>query len=196
MTSRDIWERDYRPHLLDVDRNRVDVEGSREALQRGAEREKWTYYGPLFIWEQMRRSLGDLCMYESLVLDPGWIHDFNRAYTDHLKAHFKILLEEALPLILEVGFDGLDPMEVAAGNEILKFAEDCGDRLVFIGGFNKRIIESHDKELIRKEATTFMWEMKAREASFLFGSDHSISTNTNYEDFKCLVEVYREEAMY
>ena len=95
MTSRDIRERDYRPHLLDVDRNRVDVEGSREVLQRGAEREKWTYYGPLFIWEQMRRSLGDLCMYESLVLDPGWIHDFNRAYTDHLKAHFKILLEEA-----------------------------------------------------------------------------------------------------
>ena len=192
MTSRDIRERDYRPHLLDVDSDRVDVEGSREALQCGAEREKWTYYGTLFIWEQMCRSLGDLCMYESLVLDPGWIHDFNCAYTDHLNAHFKILLEEAgvpdgmwlykdlgfkqrffcfpkvlnelifayykevvdffnsygvkvllhscgfveeaLPLIQEASFDGLNSMEVAAGNGILKFAEDCGDRLVFIGG--------------------------------------------------------------
>ena len=63
-------------------------------------------------------------------------------------------------------------------------------------GGDKRIIESHDRELIRKAATIFMKEMKAREASFLFRSDQSISTNTNYEDFKCLVEVYREEAMY
>jgi len=38
--------------------------------------------------------------------------------------------------------------------------------------------------------------MKAREARFLFGSDHSISTNTNYEDFQYLLEVYREQMAY
>ena len=254
MDSREIWERDYRPHLLDLDRDRVNVDGTRQSLEGALAQEKWTYYGTLFIWEQMRRSLGDLCMYESLIVDPDWIHDFNRVYTDHLKAHFQILLEEAgvpdgmwlyedlgfkerlfcspkhlgdlifpyykevvdffhtygvkvvlhtcgftadaLPLIVEAGFDGLNPMEVAAGNDILKFAEEYGDRLVFIGGFDKRIIESHDKSLIRKEVTKFMREMKAREARFLFGSDHSISTNTNYEDFQYLLEVYREQMAY
>ncbi len=254
MTSREIWEQDYRPHLLDLDRDRVNVEGARRALEGALAQEKWTYHGNLFIWEQMRRSLGDLCMYESLVLDPDWIHDFNRVYTDHLKAHFQILLEEAgvpdgmwlyedlgfkqrlfcspkvlgdlffpyykevvdffhtygvkvvlhtcgftadaLPLIVEAGFDGLNPMEVAAGNDILKFAEEYGERLVFIGGFDKRIIESHDRPLIRKEVTTFMREMKARGARFLFGSDHSISTNTDFEDFQYLLEVYREQMAY
>jgi uroporphyrinogen decarboxylase len=29
------------------------------------------------------------------VLDPDWIRDFNRVHTDHLKAHYRILLEEA-----------------------------------------------------------------------------------------------------
>ena len=95
MTSREIWDRDYRPHLLSVERSRVNVDATRQALQRPLAQEKWTFYGTLFIWEQMRRSLGDLCMYESLILHPDWIHDINRVYTDHLKAHFKILLEEA-----------------------------------------------------------------------------------------------------
>ena len=38
--------------------------------------------------------------------------------------------------------------------------------------------------------------MKARGARFVFGSDHSISTNTDYEDFRYMVEVYREHMLY
>ena len=254
MTSREVWERDYRPHLLKVEPDRVNVESAKQASQQPVAGEKWTHYGALFIWEHMRRSLGDLCMYESLILDPGWIHDFNRVYTDHLIAHFKILLEqggvpdgmwlyedlgfkdrlfcspqvltelifpyykevvdffhsygmkvvlhscgsttEAMPLIVEAGFDGLHPMEVAAGNNTFDFAEQYGDQLVFIGGFDKRIIESHDKDYIRREVTTFMQGMKERGARFIFGSDHSISTNTDYEDFQYMVEVYREQMYY
>lgn len=254
MTSRDIWERDYRPHVLDIDRTRVNVEASADNLERLRNQDKWTHYGTLFIWEHMRRSMGDLCMYESLAMDPDWIRDFNRVYTDHLVGHYKILFEEAgvpdgvwlyedlgfkerlfcspqmlselvfpyyaevveffhsygakvvlhtcgftmpaLPLIVEAGFDGLNPMEVAAGNDILKAAEDYGDDLVFVGGFDKRILETHDKEIIRKEVTSFMTGMKQRGARFLFGSDHSISTNTDYEDFQYMLEVYREHMMY
>jgi len=29
MTSRAVWERDYRPHLLEVDRKRIDVDATR-----------------------------------------------------------------------------------------------------------------------------------------------------------------------
>jgi hypothetical protein len=34
MTSREVWERDYRSHVLELDRERVDVKSTREALQR------------------------------------------------------------------------------------------------------------------------------------------------------------------
>ena len=66
--------------------------------------------------------------------------------------------------------------------------------MVFVGGFDKRIPESHDRGLIRREVTKFMEGMKARGARFLFASDHSISTNTDYQDFAYMVEVYREHA--
>ena len=250
MTNRQVWERDYRPHLLEPDPSRVNVEGARKALERWRAEGRWTFYGHLFIWENMRQSMGDVTLYQSLLLDPEWIHDYNRVYTDFYKAHYRILFEqagvpdgiwmyedlgynkglfaspkvlaelifpyyrevvdffhsyglpvvfhtcgstrEALPLIAEAGFDGLNPMEVAAGNDTLEFAERYGDKFVFIGGFDKRIIESHDRELIRREVSRFMEGMKARGARFVFASDHSISTNVDYQDYLYTLEVYRE----
>ena len=95
MTSRAVWEKEYRPHLLAVDRERLNVERTRENLTKQKATGRWTFYGDMFIWEMMRCSLGDICMYESLILDPDWIHDYNRVYTDFYKAHYKILIEEA-----------------------------------------------------------------------------------------------------
>jgi uroporphyrinogen decarboxylase len=254
MTSREVWERDYRHHLLEVDRDRVNIQGAKSALEARRKEGYWTFFGHLFIWENMRRSLGDVCMYQSLVLDPDWIHDYNRVHTDFFIAHFKLILEEAglpdgiwiyedlgykdalfcspavleelifpyyrevvdffhsyglpvvfhtcgntveaVPLVIQCGFDALNPMEVAAGNDTLKFAEQYGDRLVFIGGLDKRILETGDRDLIRREVTAYVEGMKARGARLLFGSDHSISTNTDYEAFKYTVDVYRERMMY
>jgi len=38
--------------------------------------------------------------------------------------------------------------------------------------------------------------MKARGARFVFASDHSISTNTDYADFLYAHQVYREHRLY
>ncbi len=254
MSSREIWDRDYRPHLLGDVRDRIDVESSTEALKRRRKQGLWTYYCDVFIWETMRGSMGDYTMYMSLATDPDWIHDFNRVYTDLWKRCFTILIEEAgkpdgvrlcedlgyknrlfcspemlaemifpyyaeiveflhgydlpvvlhtcgyvepaLDLIVEAGFDGLNPMEVKAGNDTLKFAEKYGDKLAFFGGLDERVLETGDRDLIRRDVTDVVEGMKERGARFVFGSDHSISTNVDYEDFKYALEVYREHMMY
>jgi len=254
MTSRAIWERDYRPHLLDLDRERVDVKGAAEALAARREQGLWTHYGHLFIWENMRQSMGDVCMYESLLLDPDWIHDYNRVYTDFFKTYFRVLIEEAgkpdgiwvyedlgyrnglicspevlerlifpyyrelveffhgydlpvvfhscggieqaLPLIVEAGFDGLNPMEVKSGCDALRFAERYADKLAFIGGLDARILESGDRERIRREVVALIDGMKARGARYVFASDHSLSTNVAYADFLYALDVYREHMAY
>ena len=38
--------------------------------------------------------------------------------------------------------------------------------------------------------------MKARGARFIYCSDHSVSTNVDYEDFRFALDVYREHAAY
>lgn len=40
------------------------------------------------------------------------------------------------------------------------------------------------------------WAATARRASYVYASDHSISANVNYEDFKYAIEVYRGHMMY
>lgn len=254
MTSREVWERDYRPHLLGLDRQRLKIEDARKSLQRCRERGRWSFYGHLFVWENARQSLGDVCLYESVLLDPDWIHDYNRVYTDFFKAHYRVLIEEAgkpdgvwmyedlgykgglfcspqvfaelyfpyfrelveffhsydlpvvlhscgnitaaLPMIVEAGFDALNPMERKAGCDPLAMAEQYGDRLAFIGGMDAQVLESGDKALIRREVTDLVEGMKARGARYVFGSDHSVSTNVRYQDFQYAVEVYREHMNY
>lgn len=254
MTSRDIWEKDYKPLLAAFDRRRIgNVNGVRNNLAKRRAQGKWAFYGSTLIWENMRASMGDYAMYMAIADDAGWIRDYCRTYVDFYKQCYGTLIAEAglpdgiwlyedlgyrdrlfcspqhleelifpffkemvdffhgyglpvilhscgfqepaLPLIVQAGFDGLNPMEVKAGNDIFKFAEQYGDKLMFVGGLDARILESRDRTTIRKGVRDFIRGMKARNARFVYASDHSISTNVDYQDYLYSLEVYREEKM-
>ncbi len=255
MTSREVWERDYRTYLVDLDPERVDVEKVREGWQEATDAGAWRHFGHMFVWEAMRQSMGDVTLYESLLLDPGWIHDYNRVYTDFYKAHFAYLFQQvgvpdgiwlyedlgyknglfaspkvlgelifpyhaelvdffhsydlpvvlhtcgstaaALPLIVEAGYDALNPMErKAKDNDPFAFAEQYGDRLAFVGGLDARVFESNDRQVIEREVAAYIEGMKARGARLVFASDHSISTNTRYDSYRYALDVYREHMTY
>ncbi|MBM3215910.1 hypothetical protein FJZ36_13445 [Candidatus Poribacteria bacterium] len=252
MTDRDVWERDYRPLVAEIDPSRFgDAAAVAKNLETWRAKGRWAHFGTQFIWENMRGSMGDYTMYTALLTDPEWIHDFNRVYTDLYIAGFRHLFENAglpdgvwlyedlgyrdrlfcspkvldevifpyyremvdffhsydlpvvlhscgyqaaaLPLIVDAGFDGLNPMEVKAGNDIFAFAESYGDRIAFVGGLDARILESGNRDVIRAGVTGFIRGMKARGARFVYGSDHSLSTNIDYDDFQYSLEVYRSE---
>jgi len=255
MVTREIWEREYRPHLLELDPERAKLDDLRKNFSEAKEAEVWTHFGQMFVWELMRQSMGDVTMYQSLVLDPGWIHDYNRVYTDFFKTHFGYLFDqvglpdgiwlyedlgyknglfasprtlaelifpyygelvdffqsydlpvilhtcgsttEAMPLIVEAGFDGLNPMErKAVGNDPFAFAEEYGDQLIFVGGLDARVFETNDREIIRREVIHYIEGMKQRGGRLVFATDHSISPNTHYDSYRYALEVYREHMMY
>jgi hypothetical protein len=257
MSSRDAWEREYKPQVVGSARRRITekiIAETRDSLARWRALGRWVHYGHQFVWENMRGSLGDLTLYESMITDPEWIHDYCRTYTDLYKECFRILIEEAgkpdgawifedlgykgslfaspkalselifpyfaelveffhgydlpvlfhscgftepaLELIVAAGFDGLNPMEVKAGNDPLRIASRYADRLVFVGGLDARVLESKDRSLIRREVARLMEGMKERGARFVFASDHSLSTNIDYPDYLYALEVYREHMLY
>ena len=257
MTSRQIWEEDFKPYLVGTSRKRVtdeNVKKTADTLETQRAKGKWTHYGHQFIWENMRGALGDLCLYENLLADPDWINDYCRVNTDLYKECYTILLEEAgkpdgiwlyedlgyknslfcspdtnrelifpyyremidffhgydlpvilhtcgftepiLDLIVEVGFDGLNPMEVKAGNDPLRMADGYAEKLTFIGGLDARVLESGDRDYIQTEVAKLVDGMKARGGRFVFGSDHSLSTNIDYDDFRYAVDVYRDHMVY
>ena len=258
MTSREVWDRDYRPAVVKDPAARISddaIKGCTEAIKKlHTGGDWWAFCGNQFIWENMRASLGDMTMYMSLVQDKAWIHDVCRCYTDMYKTcwgklfdragvpdgvwiyedlgyrdrlfaspeTFKEMIfpyfaelvefchgydlpvvlhtcgftEPALDMIVDAGFDGLHPMEVKAGNDALRIADGYKDKLCFIGGLDERILESGDRDLIRAKVTEIVEGMKARGARYVYASDHSISTNVDYEDFQFAIDVYREHMYY
>ncbi len=262
MTNRAVWEQEYRPHLLAVDRERLrggayknsTLNEDRAEVQYALTTGKWAHFGHIGIWEVMRGSLGDLCMYESLLTDPGWVHDFNRVYTDFFKAHFSALFDElglpdgvwlyddiayrsglfasprtlrelflpyyaelveffqargisvilhscgnvtqALPIIVEAGFDALQPMEVKAGCDPFRFAREYGDRLAFIGGLDVRLLETNDRAVIERGVAEIVDGMKACNARYVFATDHSVTPLVNYDSYRYALDVYREHMEY
>ena len=254
MTTREIWDRDYRPHLLKLDRERLKIDYGRKELEKRKAEGRWTLFGNMFMWEFMRCSMGDVCMYESLLLDPDWILDYGRVYTDFFKAHYELFfteagkpdgiwmyedlgyrngllcspsvleelifpyfkemvdffhghdlpvvlhtcggIEEALPLIVQAGFDALHPMEVKAGCDVVRFANKYKDKLAFVGGMDTRIFEKGDREQIRSEIVRITDAMRDMGARYVFGSDHSISPNTRLADYRYALEVYKDNMAY
>jgi uroporphyrinogen decarboxylase len=256
MTSREVWESDYRPHLVEWDPERVvRLEQSRKSTEYARDAHRWVHFGHMFIWESMRQSMGDVTLYSSLILDPDWVHDYNRVYTDLYKKAFAYLFEnvsipdgiwlyedlgyknglfaspkvlgelifpyfaelveffhgydlpvvlhtcgstaEALPLVIDAGFDAINPMErKAKDNEPFVFAEKYGDKLAFVGGLDARVLETNDKDTIRREVAHYIDGMKARGARLVFASDHSLSPNVKYDSYRYAVDVYRAHMLY
>lgn len=254
LTSREVWDRKYRPHLLSLDPERLHLEATRESLRRRRQQGKWAMFGSLFVFEHMRRSLGDMCMYESFAQDPEWIKDYCEVVTDFFITHFRAtiegagrpdgvricedlgykgrlfcsppslaelvfpcykrlvdffhsydipvilhscgFIEEALDLIVEAGFDALDPMERAAGCDPVRIAARTGGRLALAGGFDKRILESGDRQAIKTGVVQLLDSMRKNNVRYVFSTDHSISTNVAYRDYCYMLDVFRDNMYY
>lgn len=89
------WEAIYKPPLLVLDPTRVDVDGMRKSIAAAHAQETFCCYGGLFVFELLRSTLGDVVMMESLALEPEWIEDFCRTYTDFYIKHLTYLFDEA-----------------------------------------------------------------------------------------------------
>ncbi len=254
MKSFDIWKNKYKPQLLSYHHQRCDFTATEELLATCKDRNLFSIYGNLGIWELLRSSLGDVIMFESLLDEPEWMKDFNSTYTDfymtHLSEIFKVngqpdafwvyddlaynkglfcspsLLKElfypyyrkltdflhqldipvilhscgnveaALPFIIECGFDALNPMEVKAGCDVVRFAQNYGDKLAFMGGFDVRILENGDRCEIKKEVLRITKAMRETKTGYLFGTDHSVTPNVTFQDYQYAVECFKENAYY
>lgn len=128
---------------------------------------------------------------------------FYKEMTDFLHSyHIPVILhscgnvEMALPLIVESGFDALNPMEVKAGCDVVRFAEKYGDKLSFVGGFDVRILEDGDKTAIKKEVLRICDTMRRLKVGYVFGTDHSITPNVEYESYQYALDVFQENMYY
>ncbi|MCL2664895.1 MAG: hypothetical protein FWE82_04725 [Defluviitaleaceae bacterium] len=105
-------------------------------------------------------------------------------------------IEEAVPILIDCGFDAINPLERKAGCDPLRLAKKYGDRLAFIGGMDAVTLESGDRARMFREADALIDGMKDLGAAYIFASDHSLSPLVRYSDFMAVVERFWSKATY
>jgi uroporphyrinogen decarboxylase len=98
---------------------------------------------------------------------------------------------EYVPLLIEVGFDCLQPLEVKAGNDLVALKRQYGDRLAFMGGIDVRMMASPNPEDILREISTKLPVAKEG-GGYIYHSDHSVPDNVSFEQYCRVMELVRE----
>lgn len=87
---------------------------------------------------------------------------------------------ELIPIWIEAGINTCDPMEVAAGNDILEYRRRFGKQMAFRGGVDKR--------RIAKGGAAIEGEIKRllpliRAGGYIPGCDHGVPADVSWPDF-------------
>ncbi len=139
----------------------------------------------IFFWEDMAYCAGPLIsprMFRQFMI-PRYrrITDLARSRgVDTIFVDCDGDVSQLIPLWLEAGVNGVYPMEVAAGMDVVKLRRQYGKNLLMTGGIDKRVLAQDrraiDAELERKIPL-------AHEGGYIPTIDHAIPHDVPYENF-------------
>ena len=98
-----------------------------------------------------------------------------------------------IPDLVEMGLDGLNPLEVKAGIDPLAVKGEFGDRLLLHGGINAVLWDDVDgmEVAVRKSLPALM-----QNGGYIFGTDHTTPNNVSLAAFKRIVDLAKEVGRY
>ena len=95
VSSPEIWKREYRDAFEAVDvRDHVHLDRVKAAYHGAMAGDRFVTYSGLFVFEELRKTLGDVTMLEALLLEPEWIHDVCSRVTRKNIEHYELLFHE------------------------------------------------------------------------------------------------------
>ena len=101
---------------------------------------------------------------------------------------------DAVDLIIEAGFDCLQPMEVKAGMDVRDLKRRYGDRLAFMGNIDVRLL-SGDPEALEAEIRD-KFAVAKEGGGYMYHSDHSVPHTVSFEEYRGVLEIVRRYAWY
>ncbi len=102
-------------------------------------------------------------------------------------------IDELIPLWIEAGIDVCDPVEVAAGNDIVQFRRKYGRDMAYRGGVDKREMARGGRFI---EAELERLKPVIHSGGFIPGCDHAIPSDVGWPEFvhyiRCLHAAIRK----
>lgn len=161
--------------------------------------ERGIRYDALFLFS-------DLCYKNGMLFSPRTYREHFMKYHIAIKKYctehnmFLILhcdgnIKELIPLLIEVGFDCIQPLEARAGNDVRILIEEYKDNIAFFGNINMDVLSRGDKREIEEEVLTKI-EAGKKYGKYIFHSDHSVPPTVSFESYIFACETAKKYGVY
>jgi len=183
------WIKDFCQVYLDFYRNHLEIQFREAGVPDG-----------FFIYEDYGYKNGLFCSPATMA---ELVMPFEKALVSFLKDYgIQVLLHtcgdvrKAVPLIIDAGFDCLQPMEAKAGCNVIELARTYGNRISYMGNIDVVALTTNDRKTVEDEVVPKLRAMKEMRIPYFFHSDHSIPPNVNLKTYEYALELYRRECQY
>lgn len=99
------------------------------------------------------------------------------------------------PMLIEAGFDCLEPLEVKAGMDLIELKKSFGDVLTFMGGIDVRAMAHPDPAVIEEEIRTKI-PVAIKGGGYIFHSDHSVPHNVSFQQYEHTINLVKKYGTY
>ncbi len=89
-------------------------------------------------------------------------------------------IEELIPVWMEAGINVCDPVEVAAGNDIVRYRQEFGRQMAYRGGVDKRAMAKGGEVI---EAELERVAPVVQDGGYIPSCDHGVPANVSWPDF-------------
>lgn len=148
----------------------------------------------------------DLCYRSGMLFSPAsyrrLMMDYHRELAQVCHEHDMFLIlhcdgdaRQFVPLLVEAGFDCLEPLEARAGNDVREYKPLYGDRLSFFGNINMDVLATGDRALIKQEVVSKIEAAKPG-GGYIHQSDHSVPPTVSYDSYRYWMDLARELGDY
>lgn len=148
----------------------------------------------------------DLCYRNGMLFSPAayraHMMHFHREMADLLHAHDMLLIlhcdgdvREFVPLLIEAGFDCIEPLEARCGNDVRELKPRYGDQISFFGNISMDVLATGDRAAIRHEVVSKIEAAKPG-GGYIHQSDHSVPPTVSWDDYQYWMELAREYGGY
>jgi len=96
--------------------------------------------------------------------------------------------------MIEAGVDAYNPLEAKAGLDVLELKRKFGRRWSFNGNINVQVLETNDRDKVRREVLTKL--NAAKGGGYILQSDHSIPDNVDPATYDYVIQLAREYGTY
>jgi len=123
------------------------------------------------------------------------IREFCSKHGLYLILHCDGDIRRFLPLLINVGFDCIQPLEARAGNDVRKLKKEFGRDIALFGNINMDILSKGVAREIEEEVVSKI--TVAREGGgYIYHSDHSVPPSVSFDAYRRAVDLARIYGRY